>query len=38
MNALIKLLKKIFFKKKDNLQQIEAPKTEKMYLVILKKV
>lgn len=30
MNALIKLFKRIFFKKKDKLQQIEAPKAEKI--------
>lgn len=30
MNALIKLFKRIFFKKKDKLQQIEAPKIEKI--------
>lgn len=29
MNALIKFLKRIFFRKKDKLQQIEAPKIKK---------
>lgn len=31
-------IKKILFKKKDNLQQIEVPKTEKLSQIILKKV